>query len=383
MWKESEEETKPLRTGLTTGACATACSVAAAHALLFNQQPDVVSVSLPKGQVVDMTVTAYAAISDVALTTGMRVSTIKDAGDDPDATHGATVFVELTLSDAPGVTFLAAQGVGTVTRDGLELAVGEPAINPVPRKMITEHLMAIAHNANFTGGFCVAVGVEKGEQIALKTMNPRLGILGGLSILGTTGIVRPFSCAAWIASIHQGIDVAKANGITHIAATTGNTSEDAIKHFYQLDDIALIEMGDFAGAVLKHLRKVSAGELTVNKPAIDKLTICGGIGKISKLAQGHMDLNSRASSIDFEHLAHVAGLAGADEALQTLIKQSNTTIEALMHCQNQQIDLAKRLCDLALTVAKKVVPKHVAIEVIAVDRKGVFVGNTNPKVCNV
>jgi len=296
VWKESEEETKPLRTGLTTGACATACSVAAAHSLFFNQQPDVVSVSLPKGQVVDMTVTAYAAISDVAPTAGMRVSTIKDAGDDPDATHGATVFVELTLSDAPGVTFLAAQGVGTVTRDGLELAVGEPAINPVPRKMITEHLMAIAHNANFTGGFCVAVGVEKGEQIALKTMNPRLGILGGLSILGTTGIVRPFSCAAWIASIHQGIDVAKANGITHIAATTGNTSEDAIKHFYQLDDIALIEMGDFAGAVLKHLRKVSAGELTVNKPAIDKLTICGGIGKISKLAQGHMDLNSRASS---------------------------------------------------------------------------------------
>lgn len=388
MWKESEEETKPLRTGLTTGACATACSVAAAHALLFNQQPDVVSISLPKGQIVDMTVTAYAAISGVASTAGMRVATIKDAGDDPDATHGATVFVELTLGDAPGVSFFAAAGVGTVTRTGLELAVGEPAINPVPRKMITEHLTAIAHQANFTGGFCVAVGVEKGETIALKTMNPRLGILGGLSILGTTGIVRPFSCAAWIASIHQGIDVAKANGVTHIAATTGNTSEDAIKQFYQLDDIALIEMGDFAGAVLKHLRKMSRDQLVANKsvadkPIIHKLTLCGGIGKISKLAQGHMDLNSRSSSIDFDHLAHVASLAGADDALQSLIKQSNTTIEALMHCQNQQIDLANHLCNLALTVSQKVVPSCVAIEVIAVDRKGVFVGSTNPKVCNI
>lgn len=374
MWEESDEKQQALRTGLSTGACATACCVAAAHFLLFKQRAKQVSISLPKGQIVEMSVADYLPvqtnIGHAGKKAGLRVSTIKDAGDDPDVTHGATVFVELTLKEAAGVGFFAAKGVGTVTREGLALAVGEPAINPVPRKMMTEHLSDIADKANFSGGFCVAVGVENGETIALKTMNPRLGIVGGLSILGTTGIVRPFSCAAWIASIHQGIDVAKANGIQHIAASTGNASEAAIKSFYRLDDIALIEMGDFAGAVLKHLRKAP----------IQKLSLCGGLGKISKLAKGHMDLNSRQSSIDFDHLAQIAGEQGGDKKLLFQIRQSNTSIEAWKHCQAQGIDLANALCRLALLVCKKIVPASVDIEVIAIDRKGAFVGSTNPEV---
>ncbi|MBF3275353.1 cobalt-precorrin-5B (C(1))-methyltransferase, partial [Pseudomonas aeruginosa] len=146
-------------------------------------------------------------------------------------------------------------------------------INPVPRQMIERHLAQLAAERGYAGGFEVAIGVEGGAELALKTMNPRLGILGGLSILGTSGIVRPFSCSAYIASIHQGIDVARANGVRHIAACTGNASEDAMRRRYALPEIALIEMGDFAGAVLKHLRRAP----------VEKLSLCGGFGKISKL----------------------------------------------------------------------------------------------------
>lgn len=365
MWPESAESPAPLRTGLTTGTCATACCVAAAQALFAQQQEASVSVTLPKGKVVDLPIIEYQKIDG-----GIKTATIKDAGDDPDATHGATLFVELRLSSEQGVRFHAAQGVGTVTRTGLLLDVGEPAINPVPRKMMTEHLESFAQTYQYFGGFDVSVGVVNGEQIAQKTMNPRLGILGGLSILGTTGIVRPFSCAAYIASIHQGIDVARANQLTHIAATTGNASEDAIKSHYQLDDMALIEMGDFVGAVLKHIKKVEA-----TAPAqLTKLSICGGFGKISKLAQHHMDLNSRASSIDLGALAQLAASLGADDTLQERMANANTSVEALSFAMSEGLPLADAICQQALDFARKYIPVHIELEVWAIDRKGQFVG---------
>lgn len=381
MWPESSEHAKPLRSGLTTGTCATACCVAATQALLANKQPPEVEVTLPRGKVVSLKIEGYEQLEClIAARTGhspekraepgpeqmpaIRTSTIKDAGDDPDVTHGARVFVELSLTEAPGVQFCSAQGVGTVTREGLVLEVGEPAINPVPREMMQGHLQRAAEVYGYQGGFKVAVGVVNGEALALKTMNPKLGILGGLSILGTTGIVRPFSCAAYIASIHQGMDVAKANGIEHIAASTGSTSEAAIMAAYQLSDTALIEMGDFVGAVLKHLRKLPIG----------KVSICGGFGKVSKLANGHMDLNSRASSIDFEQLAGIAAAQGANSALQHQIKQANTSMQVLKLCQNQGIDLAQPVCDAALAVAVERLGEQARarteLEVWAVDRKG-------------
>ncbi|QUX96787.1 cobalt-precorrin-5B (C(1))-methyltransferase [Marinomonas sp. CT5] len=371
MWPESAESPAPLRTGLTTGTCATACCVAAAQALFADQQAASVSVTLPKGKVVDLPIIEYQTID-----AGMKTSTIKDAGDDPDATHGATLFVELRLSPEQGVRFHAAQGVGIVTRTGLLLDVGEPAINPVPRKMMTEHLEGFAQTYHYQGGFDVSVGVIHGEQIAQKTMNPRLGILGGLSILGTTGIVRPFSCAAYIASIHQGIDVARANGLTHIAATTGNASEDAIKSHYQLDDMALIEMGDFVGAVLKHIKKVEqADSAKLNSSTqLQTLSICGGFGKISKLAQHHMDLNSRASSIDLGALAKLAASLGADNALQERMTKANTSVEALSFAMSDGLPLADAICQQALDFARQYIPAHIALEVWAIDRKGQFVG---------
>ena len=362
MWPESGEAKQPLRTGLTTGTCATACCMAASEQLFTQTSPQQVSVILPKGKEVLLQIDRASLQDNVA-----HAATIKDAGDDPDVTHGARVFVDLRLVETPGVHFEAGEGVGVVTRTGLALAVGEPAINKVPRQMMREHLERQAARFDYHGGFAVSVGVEKGETLAQKTMNPRLGILGGLSILGTTGIVRPYSCAAWIASIHQGIDVAHANGLGHIAATTGSTSEAAIRTHYGFDEMALIEMGDFAGAVLKHLKKVP----------VAKLSLCGGFGKLTKLANGHMDLNSRASSIDFDQLAALAAELGADAALQAQILVANTSMEVLALCREAGIDLADLVCHRARAAAARVVPRGVDVETWAVDRAGAFIGHAD------
>ena len=360
MRDETAEQPAPLRSGLTTGSCATATSLAAARLLLGGVSHDAVEITLPKGKKVQMRLEFCRLSED-----GAEAGTIKDAGDDPDVTHGALLYSRVRLRPEPGIGFIAGHGVGTVTRPGLVLNVGEPAINPVPRQMITDHLQQLAAELSYGGGFDVTVNVQDGEALALKTMNLRLGILGGLSILGTSGIVRPFSCAAYIASIHQGIDVAKTNGYLHIAACTGNASEDTMRRVYNLPEIALIEMGDFVGAVLKHLRKVP----------VDKLSICGGFGKISKLAAGHMDLHSRHSSIDLPQLAQWAAAIGADLQLQEAIRQANTSQQALAMASAVGIALGDAVCQHALNFARSVVPAQVQIEVFSVDRQGGIVGH--------
>lgn len=356
MRDETSEENKKLRSGFTTGACATVTSLAAATLLLKQHSAKDLSITLPKGQHVEFKIETCEQLNK----NEAQASTIKDAGDDPDVTHKATIFSRIKLSENKGVSFFAEQGVGEVTRDGLPIPKGEPAINPIPRKMMTEHLTQLANECSYTGGFDVYIGVENGEELAKQTMNPRLGILDGLSILGTTGIVRPFSCSAYIASINQGIDVAHANGITHIAACTGSSSEDFIKAKLDLPEMALIEMGDFIGAVLKHLRKVP----------MPRLTICGGFGKISKLAAGHKDLHSRVSSIDFKFLAEQASVVGADESVQAKILKANTSIEALGLCP----ELGVQLCRLAKSVAEKVVPSSCIVDVVAINKQGESVG---------
>ncbi|CAK9891511.1 MULTISPECIES: cobalt-precorrin-5B (C(1))-methyltransferase [Pseudomonas] len=360
MRDETREQPAPLRSGLTTGSCATATSLAAARLLLAGQGDDAVHIILPKGKVVQMRLEFCRLLAD-----GAEAGTLKDAGDDPDVTHGALLYSQVRLRAEPGVRFVAGKGVGTVTRPGLVLAVGEPAINPVPRRMMSEHLQRLADEHAYSGGFEVTVNVQDGESLALKTMNPRLGILGGLSILGTSGIVRPFSCSAYIASIHQGIDVAKTNGYQHIAACTGNASEDTMRRVYNLPEIALIEMGDFVGAVLKHLRKVP----------VDKLSLCGGFGKISKLAAGHMDLHSRHSSIDLPQLADWAAAIGADLSLQDSIRQANTSQQALALASAAGVALGDAVCAHALAFARSVVPAQVQVEVFAIDRQGGIVGH--------
>jgi len=356
MREETTEKRKNLRSGFTTGACATVTSLAAATLLLKQKSSTALSITLPKGQHVEFYIETCEQLNE----TEARASTIKDAGDDPDVTHKATIFSRIKLSTKKDVTFFAEKGVGIVTRDGLPIPKGEPAINPIPRKMITEHLIQLADESSYDGGFEVYIGVVDGEALATKTMNPRLGILNGLSILGTTGIVRPFSCSAYIASIHQGIDVAHANSITHIAACTGSTSESFIQNKLALPEIALIEMGDFIGAVLKHLKKVP----------MEHLTICGGFGKVSKLAAGHKDLHSRVSSIDFNFLAAQASVVGADESVQAKILKANTSIEAL----DLWPALGNQICLLAKEIAEKIIPSSCSVDVVAINKQGECVG---------
>ncbi len=360
MRQETDEQARPLRSGYTTGACATATSLAAAQLLLTEVSATKMTICLPRGKRVEFQLTACARQGDTA-----RADTIKDAGDDPDATHGATVFAEVQLSERAGVRFSATHGVGTVTRAGLALAIGEPAINPVPRRMMTEHLLALAEANGYTGGFEVAIGVVNGEKIAVQTMNGRLGIIGGISILGTTGIVRPYSCSSYIASIHQGIDVARANGVQHIAVCTGSTSETVARKLYGLEDMALVEMGDFAGAVLKY----------IPKHPVARLSVVGGFGKLTKLADGHLDLHSRKSSVDFLRLAELVSQPGT--TLSEKIVSSNTTAEVLQHCRKVGVGIADRVCERALITIRKYTGDLIQVDVIAVDRSGEVAGRAS------
>ncbi|WP_348761664.1 cobalt-precorrin-5B (C(1))-methyltransferase [uncultured Salinisphaera sp.] len=344
-----------LRTGWTTGATATAAAVASAYRLLAGQRLSEVELSLPKNRRATLVVHDQRVSDDgQSVVTGL----IKDAGDDPDATHGARVWVALERADAPGVTFCAGQGVGTVTRTGLALPVGEPAINPVPRDMIAAHLAHAAEVLGYTGGFIVTVGVDDGERIAESTMNARLGILGGLSILGTTGIVRPFSCAAYIASIHQAMDVARANDMRHLAACTGSTSERVAQAEFALDDMALVEMGDFAGAVLKYLRR----------QPVRRLSLVGGFGKFSKLATGRLDLHSRRGGVDFDYLAELASDIDADA--RRAMRTANTSLAALAIAEYAGIDLADRVARAVWHVAARYRPASETLDVVIIDKPG-------------
>lgn len=262
----------PLRSGWTTGTCAAAAAAAAYQALLTGSFPDPVTVTLPRGG--SVTLSLHRCRLEPAAATA---SVIKDAGDDPDVTHGAEVVVTVAAAAAGhGITFHGGAGVGIVTLPGLPVAVGEPAINPGPRQMIGNALTTIAARAGTTADLQVTIAIPGGAELAERTLNGRLGIRGGLSILGTTGIVKPFSCAAWIHSLHRGVDVARASRFQHLAATTGSVSEAAVQRLYSLPDAALIDMGDFAGGLLKYLRT----------HPVPWLTLAGGFAKLAKLAQG-------------------------------------------------------------------------------------------------
>jgi len=346
-----------LRRGWTTGACATAAAAAAYEALLTGAFPEAVEVPLPGGQRPAFAL-AVERLGEGEATAGV----IKDAGDDPDVTHGALVLATVRHGAAgAGVVFAAGEGVGTVTLPGLPVAVGEPAINPAPRRMMREAVARVAAAHDAGGDVVVEIGVEGGAELAKRTWNPRLGIVGGLSILGTTGIVVPYSCSAWIASIRQGVDVARAAGHQHVVAATGDTSERAAQALYGLPDTALLDMGDFAGATLKYLAR----------HPVARLTLAGGFAKLSKLAAGHLDLHSARSQVDLERLAALVLPEGASEELAARLRGANTALEAHQLAAAAGVPLAQRVAHEARRVALEVLGgAPVAVEVLVVDRQG-------------
>lgn len=350
-----------LRHGWTTGACATAATTAAYGALLTGEFCDPVEIVLPGGQT-----PAFALAVEERGDGWAAAGVVKDAGDDPDVTHGALVRATVRAGQpGSGVTFAAGPGVGTVTLPGLPIAVGEPAINPVPRRLMTEAVARLAAAHDAPGDVVVTVGVDGGEEIARRTWNPRLGIVGGLSILGTTGIVVPYSCSAWIASIRRGVDVARAAGHAHVIAATGDTSERAAQARHGLPDSALLDMGDFAGALLKHLRR----------NPVPRLTIAGGFAKLSKLAAGHLDLHSGRSQVDLPGIAELARAAGGDDALAAAIRGANTALHAFELSAAAGVPVADHVAAAARTTALGVLAgAPVDVEVLVVDRSGAVVG---------
>ena len=302
-----------LRSGFTTGACAAAASRGALLALIGQRSIAEVAIHLPAGQPV-----TFALHSCTFTESDGRASVIKDAGDDPDVTHQAEICARVTWASEPGVSFRRGVGVGLVTKKGLPVPPGEPAINPAPRQLIAAVIREILTETGLADrGVAVEISVPRGEELAKKTFNPRLGIIGGISILGTTGIVVPYSTAAWVASVTQEIDVAVAQGITELVLTVGARGERLARQLFPLPEEAFVQMGPFLGDALRHCAKVG----------VQRVTLAAMIGKLAKFAAGNESVHSTTSSQDFAFLADLARTAGAESALLALIASANTAQE--------------------------------------------------------
>ena len=302
-----------MRTGYTTGSCAAAAAKAATLTLLSGSVVSEVTIRLPVGQ--DATLQVHRS----EWLDGPRVmcSVIKDGGDDPDATHGAEICVTVSRDlDLSGLKITGGPGVGTVTRPGTGIEVGEPAVTRVPRRMMADSVSeaAVASGLEADAGFVAQVSVPNGEEIAEKTTNARLGVLGGISILGSTGVVQPFSTAAWRASVHLAVDVAAANGLPHVVLSTGTRSEEYSRQLLDLPDMAYIEAGIFSGPSLKRcvMRKIG------------RATHVGMVGKFSKMAMGYFVTHVAGNQVDTEFLSQLAAECGASPEVQEEIRGASS-----------------------------------------------------------
>jgi cobalt-precorrin-5B (C1)-methyltransferase len=300
-----------LRTGYTTGTTACAATKAAIHALISGTYLEQVEVSLPKGKKATLKV-AWTKTADGSATSAV----IKDGGDDPDVTSGAEICATVSFDDRKGIVSIdGGKGVGRVTKPGLGLEVGTAAINPTPMTMLRQAAIEAGGNELNEKGLQVIITVPRGEEIARKTDNPRLGIIGGISILGTTGIVMPYSTASFAAAIRQGLDVAIAAGADSVVLTTGGRSEDFAKAIFPtLPDHCFVQMGDFAGYSVKQC---------ANRQ-LRQVTIAGFIGKLTKMAMGIKQTHVAGSHVNMEFMATLARQLGASEALVAEIRSANT-----------------------------------------------------------
>ena len=301
-----------LRKGFTTGTSAAAATKAALIRLLWAETVETVNVTLPRGDKLGIEI-EWTQVGNGYAT----CCVIKDGGDDPDVTHGAQILSTVSLNNEVGtIKVEGGKGIGRVTKPGLGLPIGAAAINPVPNMMIKTAALEVARDLIRTKGITVIISVPMGEIIAQKTDNPRLGIRGGISILGTTGIVIPYSTASFAASIRQSIDVASAMGTDTVALTTGGRSEDFVKNFFNhtLPEHSLIQMGDFVGYAITQCRKKK----------IKKVVIAGFVGKLTKIAMGAKQTHVKGSHVDMDFMAHIARDCGCPPNIISKISKANT-----------------------------------------------------------
>jgi cobalt-precorrin-5B (C1)-methyltransferase len=344
-----------LRTGWTTGTCAAAAAKAAAKTLVSGKPQSRVDVELP-GKGAERRVEFEVERCELEGSWAEAV-VVKDAGDDPDVTDGAHLTARVSWRDEPGLELDRGEGVGVVTRPGLGLPVGGPAINDTPRRMISYSVGEILDPDE--RGVRVVISVPRGKKMAEKTTNARLGIIGGISILGTTGIVRPFSTAAWAASVVQAVNVMGAQGHkTFVLSTGGLTEKVAMRLLPDLEEVNFVEVGDFTGQAIK--RAVENG--------LERCFFVGMAGKISKLAAGVMMTHWTRSKVDNDLLAEITSRAGGSTTLVEEVENANTARHAYELWRSADLkDAANLLCQQAAENLVEYAKGKLEVHVILVD----------------
>ena len=352
-----EIKKEKLRTGYTTGTSATAAAKAALLSIINQTKIENVDVKLPKGSFIKIPI--YLCQFDK---NGSKCSVIKDGGDDPDVTHGAEIVVELSFTDKINeIEIDGGEGVGIVTKPGLGLELNKAAINPVPKKMINENLREIIDKYLLKKGIKVIISVPKGKELGPKTDNPRIGILNGISILGTSGIVIPFSTASYAASIRQNIDVAIAMGNDTVVLTTGGRSEDFAKKIVDLPEHCFVQMGDFSGYTIQQCARKE----------IKKAYVVGFIGKLAKMAAGVKQTHVKGSKVDMNFLAELAKKCNANEITIESIKKANTARHVSeIIIENNVKGFFEEICNETYRHMRKHSEEKVPLDVILFDFDG-------------
>lgn len=350
------------REGFTTGACAAAAAKAATRVLVRGQLFEAIESTLPNGRRHTFALERCELTDEVAL-----CSVRKDAGDDPDCTHGAEIVAQVRFAREREIVLEGGEGVATVTKPGLGLDVGAPAINPVPRRNITEMVREELARTPIPGAR-VTISVPGGEELAKQTINARLGLLGGISILGTTGIVKPYSTAAYKASVVQAIDVARNRQLENLVLTTGGKSEAyAMQLHPELPEEAFIQVGDFVGVGVKHCARRRA----------QRAVIVGMIGKLSKMADGKTMTHAAGSEVNLELLAAIAkDLNGASELVEQ-IRSANTARHVLeLATRSGLTGLADAICARVVTHLERhaALVAPLAVQAILLDFDGRVLG---------
>ena len=357
---------RSLRTGYTTGTCAAAATKAALSALVSGNKLPKVNVSLPKDKHIVIDIAWIKFVNEKSVT----ASVIKDGGDDPDVTNGAEIWSTVSLLESSNKIMIdGGIGVGRVTKPGLGLEIGKAAINPTPLKMINQAIDEILEKQQKNRyGLSILISVPKGEEIAKRTDNPRLGIIGGISILGTTGIVIPYSTASFAASIRQSIDVSIAMGSNSVILTTGGRSEDFARSIFgnSVADHAYIQIGDFIGFSIK--------QCAIKK--IKKAYVIGFIGKLTKMAMGVKQTHVKGSNVDMNFLATLANRCGANNDLVKKIKLANTARHVGELIDQSGLSMFYDvLCEEVYNHLSKDSPSDLQIKIILLDFTGKVIGN--------
>jgi cobalt-precorrin-5B (C1)-methyltransferase len=358
---EQQESKEKLRTGFTTGTASAASSKAAILSIINQKMIKSVDVTLPKGDSVPIKIHSCEFGKSKA-----KCSVIKDGGDDPDVTHGAEIVVELSLTpNVSQIEIEGGEGVGVVTKPGLGLELNKPAINPTPKKMIIENVNEIAKDVLQKNGIRIVISVPKGKELALKTDNPRLGILGGISILGTSGIVIPYSTASFAAAIRQSLDVSMAMGNDNVVLSTGGRSEEFAKKIVELPEHSFVQMGDFSGYTIQQCAKKK----------IKKAYVVGFIGKLAKMAAGVKQTHVKGSKVDMKLLAEIAQSCNAGSKTVEQIRKANTARHVQEIVIENKVDgFFDKVCSLVYKHMRAHSEQQVPIDVILFDFDGKVLG---------